>query len=150
MIEAIFVSKKSKEELQRVNEVQVVMAAGITGDRYFKKARFPGQNITFIGQESIERYNSQYAQSIDIGATRRNIITKGVDLNALVGKDFSIGGAKFRGVELCQPCRKLAQLLANESISKTEVMLAFLHSGGLRADIIGGGIISTGMALIEK
>lgn len=150
MIEAIFVAKKTSETLLQVDEVQVVLGAGITGDRHFKKAKWPGQNITFVELESIERFNSTYHQSIELSATRRNIVTKGVDLNSLVGKEFTIGKAKFRGVELCEPCSKLGKLLGNESISRVAVVKAFLGSGGLRADVIGGGIISKGMPIVAQ
>ncbi|EAW30841.1 MOSC [marine gamma proteobacterium HTCC2143] len=150
MIEAIFVAKKSKQELQRVNDVQVVFGSGITGDRYFNKAKRPGQNITFIESEAIEAYNTSRNQSISLGETRRNIITKGVDLNALVGVEFSIGNAMFRGVELCEPCRVLGQLLENASLSKTAVIKAFLTSGGLRADVIGSGIVKVGMPIKQS
>lgn len=148
MIEAIFVSKKPRGALQKVNEVQVVLGSGITGDRNFNKSKWPGQNITLIEIESIEKYNSRYGQNIELGATRRNIITKGVDLNALVGQDFSIGEARFRGIELCEPCSVLGKLLENEHISRAEVVKAFLGCGGLRADIIGSGILSVGMHIV--
>jgi MOSC domain-containing protein YiiM len=148
MIRAIFVSKKSRQALQGVNEVQVVLGAGITGDRHFKKSKYPGQNITFVEIESIEKFNLTYNQSIGLGSTRRNVVTKGVDLNALVGKEFSIGKARFRGVELCEPCSVLGRFLGNERVSKTEIVKAFLVSGGLRADVIGGGIISVGMSFV--
>jgi len=123
---------------------------GITGDRHFKKLKYPGQNITFIEIESIEKYNSKFSQNIEIGATRRNIITKGVDLNALVGKEFSIGEARFRGVELCEPCSVLGKLLENKNISSAKVVKAFVGSGGLRADVIGSGIIAIGMPIVGQ
>lgn len=95
----------------------------------------------------MRRFNASYNQSIDISATRRNIVTKGIDLNALVGKEFTIGKAKFRGVELCEPCRKLGRLLGNNTISRGAVVKAFVGSGGLRADVITSGIISSGMPI---
>ena len=148
MIDAIFVSKKPRQELQEVHEVQVVFGCGITGDRHFKKSKRPGQNITFIEAEAVDKYNSRFGQSITPKETRRNIITKGVDLNSLVGVEFSIGKAKFRGVELCEPCSVLGKLLENKTISKTQVVRAFLNSGGLRADIIDTGILSIGMPIV--
>ncbi len=145
MIHAIYVAKKPKDPLQQVDEVQVVFGAGITGDRYFKKAKYPGQNVTFIELEAIEKYNEDFGQAIGMSATRRNIVTEGVDLNALVGKEFAIGTAKFRGVELCEPCSLLGRLLENSAMSRADVVRAFLTSGGLRADVIQTGIVSVGM-----
>lgn len=150
MIEAMFVSKKSRQALQEVHEVQVVFGSGITGDRHFNKAKRSGQNITFIEAEAVERYNSLFGQSITPKATRRNIITKGVDLNALVGVEFSIGKAIFRGVELCEPCSVLGKLLENQHISRAQVIRAFKASGGLRADVIKTGIITVGMPIITN
>ena len=145
MIEAIFVSQKPREPLQQVDEVQVVAGAGITGDRHFRKRRYPGQNITFIARETIEQYNHDHGQTIRLDATRRNVLTYGVDLNALAGKEFEIGGALFYGVELCEPCSVLGKLLGNTTITPSEVIKAFYNKGGLRADIIRGGILRTGM-----
>jgi MOSC domain-containing protein YiiM len=147
MIEAIFVSKKSRQALQQSHAVQVVFGSGITGDRHFKKAQKKGQNITLIEAEAVDAYNAQWGQSISPHQTRRNIITRGVDLNALVGVEFSIGKARFKGVELCQPCNVLGRLLENQQISRTQVIQAFLGSGGLRADVIGSGIVGVGMTL---
>ncbi len=149
MITAIFVAPKARQPQLQVDTVQVVFGCGITGDRHFKKSKRPGQNITFIAAETIENFNQAYGQSTAMGATRRNIITRGIDLNALVGQTFSIGDATFRGVELCEPCIVLARALANKELSRNGVLKAFQTCGGLRADVIGSGIISVGMPLIE-
>ena len=148
MIEAIFVSKKSRQALQQTHAVQVVFGWGITGDRHFKKTNKKGQNITFIEAEAVDEYNQLLGQAISPQQTRRNVITRGVDLNALVGVEFSIGGAKFKGVELCQPCSVLGRLLKNQWVSRSQVIQAFLGRGGLRADIISSGVVGVGMPLI--
>ena len=148
MIEAIFVAKKSRQALQQTHAVQVVFGWGITGDRHFKKANKKGQNITFIEAEAVDEYNQLLGQAISPQQTRRNVITRGVDLNALVGVEFSIGGAKFKGVELCQPCSVLGRLLENQWVSRSQDIQAFLGRGGLRADIISSGVVGVGMPLI--
>lgn len=148
MIEAIFVLKKSRQALQQTHAVQVVFGWGITRDRHFKKANKKGQNITFIEAEAVDEYNQLLGQAISPQQTRRNVITRGVDLNALVGVEFSIGGAKFKGVELCQPCSVLGRLLENQWVSRSQVIQAFLGRGGLRADIISSGVVGVGMPLI--
>lgn len=145
MIDAIFVAGKSGQLQQQVSDVEVREGLGITGDRHFKKYRRPGQNITFIENEVIEDFNARFNQKIELQATRRNVVTRGVDLNALVGKEFSIGKARFRGVELCQPCIVLGRWLKNEGLSEKEVISAFWGRGGLRAEVINGGILSVGM-----
>ena len=145
MIEEIYIAAESGGNQEKVEEVELVAGAGIVGDRNFGKDRWLGQNVTFIEQEEIEAFNRDYGQNIASDSTRRNIITKNIRLNDLVGKEFSIGEAKFRGIELCEPCANLGELLQNDMISKKEVMKAFLHKGGLRADILSSGKISVRM-----
>jgi hypothetical protein len=127
MIEAIFVSKKSRQALQQAYAVQVVFGCGITGDRHFKKANKKGQNITFIEAEAVDEYNQLLGQAISPQQTR---------------------DAKFRGVELCQPCSVLGRLLENQKISRSQVIQAFIGSGGLRADVINSGVVGVGMPLV--
>ena len=145
MIKSLFIASEVGGKLQKLDSIQVVAGAGIVGDRNFNKSKWPGQNITFISQESIEAFNRNYHQSIDLGATRRNVVTAGVDLNALVGKTFSICGVVFKGVELCEPCKDLGDDLMNDTISSAEVVNAFVHSGGLRAEVYSDGVLSVGM-----
>lgn len=146
MIKSLFITSQTGGVLEQVERVQVVAGDGIVGDRNFKKRKWPGQNITFVSLEAIEQFNRDYHQSIDVSATRRNVITSGVDLNALVGKSFSIGEVVFMGVELCEPCKSLGDALMNDGISSVEVVKAFLHSGGLRADVCSDGELSVGMS----
>ncbi|MBL4606272.1 MAG: hypothetical protein JKY01_00360 [Pseudomonadales bacterium] len=148
MIKTLFIAHQAGEKLRQVDSIEVVTGAGIVGDRNFKKSTWPGQNITFIAMEAIEAFNRDHCQTITPGATRRNVITKGVDLNSLVGKMFFIGAVRFRGVELCEPCKALGDQLANESISNSDVVKALINRGGLRADICSDGELSTGMPFI--
>ncbi|VAW54481.1 hypothetical protein MNBD_GAMMA07-173 [hydrothermal vent metagenome] len=150
MISAIFVAGKSGQPQQQILDVEVRLGLGITGDRHFKKHRRPGQNISFIEIESIENFNASFNQNIDLQATRRNIITRGVDLNVLVNKEFSIGKARFRGVELCEPCIILGRLLKSETLSEKDVITAFWGRGGLRAEVLRDGILSVGMTIETK
>ncbi|MDH4042520.1 MAG: sulfurase [Gammaproteobacteria bacterium] len=145
MIIAIHISARPGEALRSVPEVELVAGKGITGDRNFGKGKYPGQNVTFIAREAVARYNLDFGQSIAPESTRRNIVTEGVDLNSLVGREFSIGPVVLRGVELCLPCSRLGKLLENDSISRADVVRAFVTSGGLRADIISGGTLAVGM-----
>jgi len=147
MIVNIYVADERGSPLRSEAEVEVAVGGGIVGDRNFGRSDWPGQNITLIESEAVARYNAQYGQAIEPAATRRNIVTTGVDLNALVGREFAIGPARFRGIELCTPCASLGAALENAAISSAEVVKAFLTSGGLRADVVSGGRIAVGMAL---
>lgn len=149
MIEKIFISSGRGEEQLELLSAEIVAGKGIVGDRNFGMARWPGQNITFIESEEIEGFNKKFNRNINLSDTRRNIITKGVRVNELVGKVFTIGKCSFRGVELCEPCSILGELLANESMVKHEVVRAFVGKGGLRADVLSSGKISVNMGIFE-
>ena len=145
MIKSLFIACQAGAKIEQVESIKVVAGAGIVGDRNFNKSKWPGQNITFISLESIEAFNRDNHQAIDAWSPRRNVVTAGVDLNALVGKTFSIGGVVFKGVELCEPCKGLGDSLMNDSITSVEVVSAFVHSGGLRAEVCNNGVLSVGM-----
>ena len=145
MIESIFVAPEKTSPQTEVNEVAVVAGRGIIGDRNFNKHRHPGQNITLIEAEEIESFNASYGRSITAIDTRRNILTRSVRLNKLVGKRFKIGDVTFYGVELCEPCSKLGKLFASDDMQQREVIKAWVHKAGLRADVQTDGIIRVGM-----
>lgn len=145
MIIAIYRASERRALQTQHSSVELKAGQGIVGDRNFAKNKHPGQNITFIEQEEIDAFNSQFAQNIEQSATRRNVITTGIRLNDLVGKEFMIGNAKFIGIELCEPCKLLGNDLANASIDAKTVLNAFITKGGLRANCLTDGTIATGM-----
>lgn len=147
MIKAIFIAKQSLGPQQQVNSIELVQNKGIIGDRAFDRTDKLGLNITFIEAEEIEQYNNTYKQNLDLSASRRNIVTEGIRLNELVDKEFSIGEVKFKGVELCEPCATLGGLLENQSIQKKDIVRAFTHKAGLRADVLTTGCIKVGMSI---
>lgn len=145
MIEALFIAKEFKAAQEQVDSIELVEGKGIVGDRNFDQANWPGQNLTFIEREEIEAFNETFQQNISLSDTRRNIITKGVRLNDLVGKVFQIGNVKLKGVELCEPCATLGGALENKTIKSADIIKAFVHKGGLRADVLSDGCIEVGM-----
>ena len=145
MIHTIYITEHNLGKQLKVDKVNLIMGKGIVGDRNFDRAQWPGQNITFIEMEEIEAFNNNYQQRIQLADTRRNVITQGIRLNDLVGKEFLIGGVRFKGVELCEPCATLGKLLSNDSIAKKDVVRAFVHKSGLRADVLSDGEIHAGM-----
>jgi MOSC domain-containing protein YiiM len=147
MIKAIFIAKDILGPQEQVESIELTAGKGIVGDRNFNRTHKPGKNITFVEIEQIERYNNDNNQNIKLSATRRNVVTEGIRLNELVGKNFTIGPVKFRGIELCEPCATLGGQLENENFNKAQVVKALAHKGGLRADVINDGNISTGMTI---
>lgn len=147
MIHTIFIAEHSLGKQVQVDKIELITGKGIVGDRNFDRAQWPGQNITFIEIEEIEAFNNNYQQRIQLADTRRNIITQGIRLNDLVGKEFSIGNVRFKGVELCEPCATLGKLLGNDTLAAKDVVKAFVHKSGLRADVLSDGEIQYGMSI---
>jgi MOSC domain-containing protein YiiM len=144
-IEAIYIATHSRKIQTSFKNATLHAGLGILGDRWYASTQgHRGQNITLIAAEEIDYFNQTYHQAIKYDATRRNIVTRGINLNELVGKTFSLGGATLHGVDLCEPCRVLGANLANDTIGAPEVVKAFVHCGGLRADIISSGEIQVG------
>jgi MOSC domain-containing protein YiiM len=148
VIKAIYIADKSGQRRRRVGTARVVSGKGIEGDRNYGRSDWPGQNITFIEVEEIDKYNSDYGQGVEEWEFGRNVVTQRIRLNDLVGKAFTIGSAAFRGVELCEPCGTLGSRLANESISASQCVRGLVHKAGLRADVIEDGSIEEGMSLV--
>jgi MOSC domain-containing protein YiiM len=147
----ICVAATKAGELSTPESVRVIAGAGIEGDRHFGTRQLHrGQNLTLIEAEEIERFNTQHRTAISLGAPRRNLITRGVRLNGLVGKDFSVGAVRLRGVELCEPCSKLARNLSGTGLSPPQIVKSFLHRAGLRADVLTSGTIARGDAIIAS
>ncbi len=145
MIHAIYIAPQSGGPQQALESARVVAGKGIVGDRNFGLADCPGQNVTFVEVEEIEAFASRCGYPFRPDMTRRNILTLGVRLNELVGREFVVGEVRFRGVELCEPCATLGASLATDRLSRQEVVRAFLHRGGLRADLLNDGELSPGM-----
>lgn len=148
MIEAIFVASDKGSAPIAVREVQLIAGKGIVGDRNFARQRWPGQNLTLIEAEEIERFNAVHARKVQASETRRNLITRGVRLNELVGQRFRIGEVLCFGVELCEPCRTLGSLLATTSMLPPQIVKAWVHKAGLRVDVLTGGVIRVGTPII--
>jgi MOSC domain-containing protein YiiM len=147
MVECIFISREPGRPVERVGEVRVVAGSGIEGDRYFGAADEPGQNITLVEAEEIERFNREHGTAFDLSCTRRNLVTRGVRLAALVGEEFTVGDVRLRGVELCEPCLGLGRALASTSLPPAGVVRAFAHRAGIRADVLASGTIAVGAAI---
>ncbi|HSU14286.1 MOSC domain-containing protein [Longimicrobium sp.] len=127
----------------RVESVRAVAGMGLEGDRNFGRRAAPSakyrpeRQVTLIEAEAIDAVR---ATGRDFGAAdaRRNVVTRGVRLNALVGRTFRVGGVVLRGIERCDPCTHLGRLTWRGVVRD-------LHErGGLRAEILQGGTINTG------
>jgi MOSC domain-containing protein YiiM len=139
-VEAIFISAQRGELPHPVESVTGVAGKGLEGNRYFDTGR-PHQELTLIEAEQLERTLTDHGLEIDAAATGRNILTRGVDLNALVGRRFRVGALECRGVELCEPCTTMEARTAPGAIK------ALVHRAGLNAEILSGGEVRRGDAV---
>lgn len=143
-VERIFIAAASGGAQIDQERVEVAAGAGIEGDRNFDRHEEPGQNITLIEAEEIESFLDEHGRTQDLSVTHRNLVTRGVRLNELVGREFLVGDLRLRGVELCEPCLGLGTALASAELPAAMVVKRFLHRAGLRADVISSGVIARG------
>jgi len=142
---SIHIAPEAAGKTQSLAEVRAVAGQGLEGDRYFAKQgsfsdnpNATGRQVTLIESEAMDALERDYGYKLDYGDSRRNIVTRGVALNHLVGKEFRVGGVTMRGVRLNEPCNHLAGL------TDDKVKLGLVHRGGLRADIVNDGVIRVG------
>ena len=148
-VESIHIAPSAKAPTRPIEEAEAVPGAGLAGDRYFlKQGTFfkpqPEHELTLIEVEAIEAAERDYKMKMCAGEARRNIVTRGVALNHLVGREFQIGPVKLRGLRLCEPCSHL------ESLTGLPVIKSLRHRGGLRAQILTQGRIRVGDAISES
>jgi MOSC domain-containing protein YiiM len=123
---------------------------GLEGDRYFNRrgtfssAHGRGHGLTLIETEVLDRLRLPGAP-LATEEARRNVVTRGIGLNALVGRRFRIGDVECFGQRLCEPCAHLERLTAK--VGKPGVLRALIHQGGLRADVLTDGDIRVGAAV---
>jgi MOSC domain-containing protein YiiM len=142
-IESIHVAPAAKGAMQSVDQVEAIAGVGLEGDRYAnRQGTFfkpePDFELTLIEAEALEALAREYRMQLDPGNARRNLVTRGVALNHLVGREFKIGEVVIRGIRLCEPCSHL------QALTGLDVIKGLRHRGGLRAQIIAGGTIRVG------
>jgi MOSC domain-containing protein YiiM len=143
-IERIYIRAPANKAQTELSSARLVSGEGIEGDRYFGRHDEPGQNVSFVEAEAIESFQAEYGLPQDLSVTGRNLVTRGVRLNELVGREFTVGAARFRGVELCEPCMGLGKRLHASGLTPAEVVKCLLHRAGLRADVLSGGEVPVG------
>jgi len=143
VVEGIYVAPAAGTDPAPVEAARAVAGRGLEGDRYFEAQgtfsdrRAAGRDLTLTEAEAIEQL-AEAGLPLSPGAARRNVITRGVALNELVGRRFRLGDVECVGRDLCHPCAHLERLTA------PGVLKGLAGCGGLRADIVRGGTISLG------
>jgi MOSC domain-containing protein YiiM len=141
-VSEILIAESPTLPMSARSEVRAVPGKGIEGDRYFTGAgtfsphpQKPDFEITLIAREKIDAFARETGLPFTAAQARRNLVTEGVDLNALAGKEFLVGEVRLRGIRFCEPCNYLAKTTFPETLK------GLAHKGGLRAQIVTEGII---------
>jgi MOSC domain-containing protein YiiM len=145
----IYITSTGGSPLHAVASANALAGQGLEGDRYFNGAgtftktrkHSPDTEITLIESEALAALESEYGIKLDPSHSRRNLLTRGIALNHLVNREFSIGDARLRGIKLCEPCGHL------EKLTQDGVKKGLIHRGGLRAQILVGGTVRAGEAI---
>ena len=145
MIEAIYTAPKHRQPLQSHTYANLIAFQGIQGDRFCRKTRQSHRNITLMAVEQVDWFNQQFSSAVDWGQARRNLMTRGVDVNGLIDREFRIGNVWFKGVELCEPCRLMGDWYRSSQVSAKTVIETMTGRSGIRAEILNDGIIEVGM-----
>ena len=138
IVAALFVAHAAGDAMESPQTVRVVPGVGIPGDRYaaglghWSDPRWPDQQMTLIETELAEELG------IEAALLRRNVVTRGVRLDDLIGEEFRIGTALLRGVRACDPCRYI------ETLTRPGLFQALRWRGGLRAAVVREGVIRVG------
>jgi hypothetical protein len=145
VVELLAVAPLAEAPMQLVDRARALAGRGLEGDRYANGAgtfsprggHRPGYDLTLIAAEVVEELTARNAV-LDFTSTRRNILTRGIDVNALVGRDFRIGNVQCRGLRLAEPCAHL------ERLQGPGLLRPLIHQGGLRVDILSDGHLAQG------
>ena len=144
-VEALAIAPAAEADMQLLEVARAVAGRGLDGDRYAARAgtftprgdQRPGYDLTLMAAEVLDELTAA-GVAVDFPATRRNVLTRGIDVNALVGRTFRIGDVVCEGLRLCEPCVHLDRL------SGPGLLRPLIHKGGLRADVLTDGEIRPG------
>ena len=132
----IGITKINNATIENIDTIELIEGKGIEGDRYFKDFNDIRSQITLIESENIDYYNRTFNTNFPYKDFRRNLVTKDIRLNDLVGKKLSIGNSELLVNDLCRPCKSL-----QEKLGKKNIIKEFLRRGGLMCQILKSGSI---------
>jgi MOSC domain-containing protein YiiM len=143
-VEAINVRATFESPAVAAQKARLHAGKGLEGDRYYAPdGAGPGEALTLIAAEALEDLAADTGIRLSAADSRRQVLTRGIDLNALVGREFTVGSVRCRGVELCEPCAHL------QSVTQPGVLAGLVHRGGLRADVLTDGDVAVGDAVVS-
>jgi MOSC domain-containing protein YiiM len=148
LVAALYVAPDKGAPMRALTELRAVPGRGLEGDRYFSGAgTFTGDprrdsEVTLMAQEDLDAMERETGVRLSPGDVRRNVVTQGADLRALVGLEFSLGAVRLRAMRLSEPCRHLARL------TDERILKGLVHRSGLQAQILTEGVVRIGDAIV--
>jgi MOSC domain-containing protein YiiM len=140
-VEAIQLHQGRDEPMSVVDQASAQAGMGLAGDQRVYGLQAPGTQITFVSADDVEAMVAETGIPLEPLETRRNVVTRGIPLERLIGRRFRVGNALCVGIRPCTPCNHL------ESLTRAGVRGALSGRGGLRADIVESGPIRVGDAI---
>jgi hypothetical protein len=147
IVEGLYRARASGVPMESLESVLLLQGAGVDGDRYssghgrFSASGRSGQAVTLIEAEAIEALREEHGVELAPGDARRNVVTRGINLNLLLGRRFRLGEADCLGQRVAEPCAWLQQQ------TPAGTLRGLVHRGGLRADVLTGGAVRIGDAV---
>ena len=145
-VENIFITKTRREQPHEIEAAKLEAGKGIVGDRYHERAleflavgdQVPSNHISVISKEELAGFLEHNNTEIDYADFRRNVLTSGIDLRELIGRQFKLGSALCQGIEDCDPCVFLAATVHRSVLPEMK------EKAGLRAIILEDGDLKIG------
>lgn len=149
-VEAIYITSSAGEPMRPLSEAEAIAGRGLAGDRYLEGTGYysdrplvdGSREITLIEAEELDGLERETGIRLDPSESRRNILTRSVRVNDLIGKRFRVGEVLCEGMRICEPCTYL------EKLTGKSVMRPLVHKGGLRARIVYGGTFRVGDGIV--
>lgn len=149
-VEAVYITSSAGKPMRSLSEAEAIAGHGLAGDRYSKgagyysKRPFPdgSREITLFEAEELEKLERETGIRLDPSESRRNVLTRSICVNDLIGKRFKVGEVLCEGIRICEPCTYL------EKLTGKRVMRPLVHRGGLRARIVSGGTVKVGDGIL--
>ena len=133
------ITRNNSHKIEDIEKIELLSGKGVVGDRHFQENSNPRNQLTLIESENVDYYNKKFNTNFSYLDLRRNLVTKDIRLNDLIGKKLSIGQIDIQVHDLCRPCNYLQEILGKDNIIKE-----FLNRGGLRCEILFSGNIKVG------
>ena len=148
VVSGLFVAPEKRAPMRALAEVRAVPGRGLEGDRYFSGTEtFTGDDrrdseVTLIALEDLRALGRETSVKLAPGDVRRNVVTEGVDLRALVGLEFNVGAVRLRASRLSEPCHHLARL------TDERILRGLAHRSGLQVQVLTEGVVQVGDVIV--